>query len=130
MPLHPGFLLGVNRINKQLARLRMNYISLNDFLGRHRVDGQTHRYCEPCYALLADHKVNQTSEHHLLDCKVYNRDRATLFKTVNSLPNYFPNYELSFADLLRPTKKHWTDIKIANAICLYIEATTGSGKLL
>ena len=68
---HPNFLLGNNRLDKQLARLRMDYVSLNDFLGRHRVNGQTHRHCEPCDALYEDNKHRQTSEHHLLHCPIY-----------------------------------------------------------
>ena len=108
----------------------MDYVSLNDFLGRHRVNGQTHRYCEPCDALLEDNKHRQTSEHHLLQCAVYKRDRAHLFSQVNSTLGHHKAYALSFADLLRPTKKYYADFRIANAICEYIEATTGSDRLL
>ena len=60
---HPNFLLGNNRLDKQLARIRLDYVSLNGFLYRHGLAG--HNHCEPCAALNGT-RPKQSALHHLL----------------------------------------------------------------
>ena len=56
---HPGFLLGNNRLDKQLAQIRMDYVSLNGFKKRHGLADVSS--CDACLAMLDEKRV-QSSE--------------------------------------------------------------------
>ena len=122
---HPGFLLGINRLDKQLARIRMDYASLRGFLYRHKLS--EHNFCDGCDAMYADNKVVQSAEHHLLACPIYKHQRKELFKTVNIALGFAPSFDLlSLSDFLRPAmNKHSTNIVVAGAVYDFITATAG-----
>ena len=94
---HPGFLLANNRLDKQLARLRMNYVSLNGFLFRHGL--AVHNYCEPCRATYNSMLI-QSASHHLLNCPTYKHERASMFTTVNAILNRPTDSDVSLTDAL------------------------------
>ena len=122
---HPGFLLGINRLDKQLARLQMDYYSLCGFLYRHGLS--EHKFCDSCDFLYEDNKIVQSAEHHLLSCPLYKHQRKQLFRTVNNSLDFAPSYNhLDITHLLRPTRnKLAVNIGIAGAIYDFVATTAG-----
>ena len=117
---HPGFLLANNRLDKQLARLRMNYVSLNGFLFRHGL--AVHNYCEPCRATYNSMLI-QSASHHLLNCPTYKHERASMFTTVNAILNRPTDSDVSLTDLLCPVGTNMSNFGVAEAVNSFIVST-------
>ena len=122
---HPGFLLNNNRIDKQLARVRMDYVSLNGFCYRHKLLELENGWCDKCTDAGEEELVIQSAEHHLLHCKAYATDRKVMTSEICAALDFCEDYDLDITDILRPTKDNKTDFKIAEAILNYIESSFG-----
>ncbi len=77
----PNFLLGNNRLDKQLARIRMDYISLNGFLHRHGLSD--HSSCDGCFCLNGS-SIIQSSSHVLLSCPIYAGEHKSMLSSSES----------------------------------------------
>ena len=117
---HPNFLLGNNRLDKQLARIRLDYVSLNGFLYRHGLAG--HNHCEPCAALNGAHP-KQSALHHLLECPVFKHERDNLLAECRLALELLPWDNISTTKLLRPSRDNQANFAIANAICNFTNLT-------
>ena len=117
---HPGFLLNNNRLDKQLARIRLDYVSLNGFLFRHGLSH--HNYCDSCY-FSSDSTIIQSAAHHLFHCPLFVQERGVLFSAVNSALNRPDNFPVTSEDLLSPSGISRTDFRIAEAICAFTMST-------
>ena len=113
-------MLNNNRLDKQLARIRLNYVSLSGFLFRHGLSA--HNHCEPCFAA-HDVLTTQSALHHLLHCPVYDSDRKALFSAVSSALDRSDSHPVSSFDLLHPTGVSKVDFTIADAICAFTTST-------
>jgi ribonuclease HI len=115
-----NFLLGCNRIDKQLARVRMGYVSLNGFLFRHGL--AVHKYCEACDGL--DTKTEQTVSHHFLHCPTFAKQRAEMFARVNKARGFMLDYPIAtMAHLLEQDRNPNTRFKVAEIILEFISET-------
>ncbi len=72
----------INCLDKQLARIRMDYISLNGFLHRHGLSD--HSSCNGCVCLNGS-SIIQSSSHVLLSCPIYAGERKSMLSSIESL---------------------------------------------
>lgn len=115
---HPNFLLGNNRLDKQLARIRMDYVSLNGFLFRHGLSA--HNRCDGCFCLNGS-SIKQSCSHVLLSCPIYADERKSMLSSIESTLHLANT--ASLLDLLVPSSVTATDFAVAEAICSFISNT-------
>ena len=107
----PNFLLDNNRLDKQLARIRMDYISLNGFLHRHGLSD--HSSCDGCFCLNGS-SIIQSSSHVLLSCPIYAVERKSMLSSIESTLHLA--HPASLPDLLVPSSATAVNFAVAEAI--------------
>ncbi len=112
----PNFLLGNNRLDKQLARIRMDYNSLNGFL--HRRGLFDHSSCDGCFCLNGS-SIIQSSSHVLLLCPIYAGERKSMLSSIESTLLANPD---SLLDLV-PSSVTAVNFAVAEAIYSFISIT-------
>ena len=109
-----NLIVGINELDKQMARLRTNYVSLNDFLFRHNLSDS--KFCQYCRSNKGELSYPETASHYLLHCTKYSPQRQDLFtKLLKIAPNRKPYL------CLLPHKSRTINVKIAKAICEFIK---------
>ena len=103
-----------------MARIRLDYVSLNGFLFRHGLADRKH--CDSCSAAQG-FLVTQSASHHILACPTFVHERQVLLAAVNSALDRFNDHLVSATDLFLPSGTPKVDFAIAEAICAFTTAT-------
>ena len=97
-----------------MARLRMNYCSLNDFLFRHKLAPT--KYCTHCLSLSNNPKILETANHFLFDCPKYAHQRKRFYQSLKKI-----NSKINPPKCLFPARTTKTNTEIAKVICQYVK---------